>query len=149
MLQSEYQKLFIMRQPENVPIFSKALLAAALTGIVATIINGVYDIIFRGITRYLPATEFNFLSIPLVTMILFIILGLLFFVFMKFMNKSAFTIALIIIVIVCFCITAFLHDKTEPAFYGNHGLIAGFIIIAGILSLTLLPYLYNHPKIYI
>lgn len=139
-----------MKRPDSVPLFSKALLSSVLTGIAATIINGVYDIIFRAITRYLPAKEFNFFSIPLATMIVFIVLGVIFFLFVKFINKTAFSIALIIIMIACICITAFLHANTsEPALYGNHGLIAGFILISGLLALTLLPYLYNHPKIYI
>ena len=47
-------------------------------------------------------------------------------------------------------ITVFLHGTaSESAFYGNHGLIAGFIAISGILALTLLPYLYNHPRTFI
>jgi hypothetical protein len=139
-----------MRRPDTIPIFSKALLASALTGLAASIINGFYDILFRGITRYMPALEFNFLSIPLVTMLTFIVLGLLFFVFIKYINKPAFIVTLIVLIIACFAITALLHsDSSETAFYGNHGLIAGFIVISGVLALTLLPYLYNHPKIYI
>lgn len=33
--------------------------------------------------------------------------------------------------------------------YGNHGLIAGFSLLSGLFGVTLLPYLYNHPKIFI
>ena len=68
-----------MKRPENVPLFTKALLSCVLTGIAATIVNGLYDIIFRGLRVICLRIEFNFLSIPLVTMILFIVLGLLFF----------------------------------------------------------------------
>ena len=64
-----------MKRPENVPLFTKALLSCVLTGIAATLINGLYDILFRGITHYEPAVEFNFLSIPLTTMVIFIVLG--------------------------------------------------------------------------
>lgn len=139
-----------MKRPDNVPLFTKALLSCVLTGIAATIVNGLYDIIFRGITRYMPAVEFNFLSIPLVTMIVFIVLGLLFFLFVKYLSKTAFKITLVILMLAGIAITVFLHGTANgSAFYGNHGLIAGFIAISGILALTLLPYLYNHPRSFI
>jgi hypothetical protein len=139
-----------MKRPENVPLFTKALLSCVLTGLAATIANGLYDILFRSITRYRPAMEFNFFSIPLITMIVFIILGLIFFLFVRYLGGTAFKITLVILMIVCISITAFLHsDTSEPALYGNHGLVAGFILISGILALTLLPYLYHHPKIFI
>lgn len=139
-----------MKRPETVPLFTKALLSCVLTGLAATIANGLYDILFRSITNYLPAVEFNFLSIPLITMIVFVVLGLIFFVFVRYFNKTAFTITLIVLMSACIAITALLHsDASESAFYGNHGLIAGFILIAGLLGLTLLPYLYNHPKLFI
>ena len=98
----------------------------------------------------MPAEEFNFLSIPLTTMIVFIILGIMFFVFVKYLSKTAFKITLLILMIAFIAITVFLHsDASEPALYGNHGLIAGFVVINGILALTLLPYLYNHPRMFI
>ena len=139
-----------MKRPENVPLFTKALLSCVLTGIAATLINGLYDILFRGITHYEPAVEFNFLSIPLTTMVLFIVLGLIFFLFIKYLSRTAFNITLFILMIAGIAITVFLHsDRTESALYGNHGLIAGFLLINGILSLTLLPYLYSHPRKFI
>ena len=139
-----------MKRPEHIPMFSKALLAGALTGLAATVINIVYDIIFRSITRYMPPEEFNFFSITFASMIVLTIIGMLLFVFVKYFNKTAFLAAIIVIVIACVCITAFIHSNTnESVFYGNHGLIAGFAILSGLLSLTLLPYLYNHPKIFI
>jgi hypothetical protein len=139
-----------MKRPENVPLFTKALLSCVLTGIAATLINGLYDILFRGITHYEPAIEFNFLSIPLTTMVIFIVLGLIFFLFIKYLSRTAFSITLFILMIAGIAITVFLHsDPTESALYGNHGLIAGFLLINGILSLTLLPYLYNHPQKFI
>lgn len=139
-----------MKRPEQPPAFSKALLSGALTGIVAAVINIVYDVIFRSITRYMPAEEFNFFSITLASMIVLTLLGIMFFLFIRYLNASAFTVALIIIIIACICLTAFLHaDKTEPPLYGNHGLIAGFTLLSGLLALILLPYFYKHPKIYI
>ncbi|HEY2727756.1 MAG TPA: hypothetical protein VGI61_11320 [Parafilimonas sp.] len=139
-----------MKRPENVPLFTKALLSCVLTGIAATIANGLYDILFRGITHYEPAEEFNFVSIPIATMIIFIILGLIFFLFVKYLNRTAFFITLFILMVAFIAITTLLHsDKSESPLYGNHGLIAGFVLINGILGLTLLPYLYNHPKKFI
>jgi hypothetical protein len=139
-----------MKRPENVPLFTKALLSCVLTGIAATVINGLYDILFRGITHYEPAVEFNFLSIPLTTMVIFIILGVIFFLFVKYLSRTAFYITLFILMIAFIAITVFLHsDPSESPLYGNHGLIAGFVLINGILSLTLLPYLYKHPRTFI
>jgi len=139
-----------MKRPEYIPMFSKALLAGALTGLAATVVNIAYDIIFRSITEYIPAEEFNFLSIIFASMLVLTMVGLLFYVFIKNFGKTAFTISLLTVIIACVCITAFLHgNSNEPAFYCNHGLIAGFIILSGILSVTLLPYLYDHPKLFL
>lgn len=139
-----------MKRPNQPPAFSKALLSGALTGIIAAVINIVYDIVFRSITRYLPAEEFNFFSITIASMIILVVMGILFFLFIRYLSAAAFTIALSVIIITCICITVFLHsDKSEPALYGNHGLIAGFTLLSGLLALTLLPYFYKHPKIYI
>jgi hypothetical protein len=139
-----------MKRPEHVPAFSKALLAGALTGLAATIANMVYDVIFRSITQYMPAMEFNFFSIPLASMIALTIIGMVFFLFTRYFNYKAFIITLVVVIIALVLTTAFFHSNAnEPAFYGNHGLIAGFIIISGLLSLTLLPYLFRHPKIFI
>ena len=139
-----------MRRPEAVPSFSKALLAGALTGLVAAVVNIVFDIIFRGITRYLPAEEFNFFSITFASMIVLVLMGLLFFVINKYLTATVFTVVILIIVIGVAIITGLSRSSiNEPAFYGNHGLIAGFTVLSGLLSITLLPYLYRHPKIFI
>ncbi len=132
-----------MRGPDRVSTFSKALLAGALTGIAAAILNCVYNIIFRGITRYFPAEEFCFFQIIFASVIVLILIGILYYGLIKNAGSTVFAI-------VAVCITAFVHaNKSETAFYGNHGLIAGFSIISGILALTLLPYLYKHPRIFI
>ncbi len=139
-----------MKRPDHVPTFSKALLSGALTGLAVAVLNIIYNVIFRGITRYLPSEEFNIVSIALGSVIILMLLGMLFFLFIKYVNVTAFVIAVIILIIGCICITAFVHaNPSEPAFYGNHGLIAGFLFISGLLALTLMPYLYNHPKLYI
>jgi len=139
-----------MRPPKDFPLFTKALLACVLTGFFASIANGVYMIFYRAVTRFMPAVAFNFLSIPLVTMIVFIALGVIFFMFVRYFNSSAFIIALIIITVGCVAIATLLNGHpSAPAFSGNHGLIAGFVIISGLLSITLLPYFYKHPRIFI
>lgn len=139
-----------MRPPQNFPLFTRALLPCVLTGFFASIVNGVYMIFYRDITQFMPAIEFNFLSIPLVTMVMFIVLGLIFFLFVRYINLTAFFIAFIIIIVAGIAITALLHGNPgETPFYGDHGLIAGFLAINGLLGITLLPYLYKHPKIFI
>jgi len=139
-----------MRRPDHIPRFSRALLAGALTGLVATVVNLIYNLVFRSITRFMPDEEFNFFSITLASMIVLVLIGILFFVFLKYINSTAFFILLVILIIGCICITAFSHmNAGESAFYGDHGLVAGFILLSGILALTLLPYLYLHPKLFI
>ena len=139
-----------MERPNYIPTFSKALLAGALTGLAATVANLIYNLVFRSIVHYTPDEEFNFFSITLSSMLVLTLIGMLFFVFVKYMSSKAFVVTVSIIVIAVVCITAFLHaDPNETAFYGNHGLIAGFVIISGIFACTLLPYLYNHSKLFL
>lgn len=139
-----------MRRPEHIPRFSKALLAGALTGIIATIINLIYNVAFRSITKFVPDEEFNFFSITLASMIVLVLIGLLYFLCIRYISDVVFFVTIAILVIAFVCITAFAHtNSSEAAFYGDHGLVAGFIIIGGVLALTLLPYLYNHPKMFL
>ncbi len=139
-----------MKEPEYFPAFSKALLAGALTGMAATLINVIYEVIFRSITNYEPAAWFNFFSITFATMIVLTLTGMFFYLFAKSNSFKTYDVAIAIIVIAVICTTAFLHsDKSQAAFYGNHGLVAGFVILSGILALTLLPYLFRHPKLFL
>lgn len=139
-----------MRRPEQIPVFSKSLLAGALTGVAASIINGIYDIIFRGVTGFMQAEAFNFLSIPLLSMLVLTVTGLLLFVFIKYLNITAFIIVILLLIVAVILLIAFSHSNVdEPAFYGNHGLIAGFAVLSGLLAATLLPYFYMHPQLFI
>ncbi len=139
-----------MKRPEYIPAFSKALLAGALTGFPATIINMIYDVVFRSITNYEPAGWFNFFSITFASFIVLTLTGIFFYLFARNNNFKSYDVAIGVIVITAICITVFLHtDKSQNAFYGNHGLIAGFVTLSGILALTLLPYLFRHPKLFL
>ena len=139
-----------MKRPERIPTFSKALLAGALTGIAATVINMIYDVVFRSITNYEPAAWFNFFSITISSVLVLMLTGMFFYLFARNNSFKTYEVAIIIIVIAVIAITAFLHsDKSQPVFYGNHGLVAGFTVLSGILALTLLPYLFRHPKLFL
>ena len=139
-----------MKRPEHIPTFSKALLAGTLTGIIATMINVIYEVIFRSITNYEPAAWFNFFSITFASVLVLMLTGMFFYLFARSNSFKSYDVAIAVIVIASVCITAFLHsDKSQTAFYGNHGLVAGFVILSGILALTLLPYLFRHPKLFL
>ncbi|HEX5155237.1 MAG TPA: hypothetical protein VFW07_27535 [Parafilimonas sp.] len=139
-----------MKRPERIPMFSKALLAGALTGIAATIINMIYDVVFRSITDYEFAAWFNFYTISFASILVLMITGMFFYLFARNNSFKSYDVAIVIIVIAVVAITALLHsDKSQSAFYGNHGLVAGFAVLSGILALTLLPYLFRHPKLFL
>jgi hypothetical protein len=139
-----------MKRPEYIPMFSKALLAGALTGLVATVVNTIYDVVFRSITNYEPAVWFNFFSIPVTSILILMLTGMFFYLFARNNSFKMYDVAIVIIVIAAVCFTALLHsNKSQSAFYGNHGLIAGFVILNGTLAVTLLPYLFRHPKLFI
>jgi hypothetical protein len=139
-----------MKRPEHISTFSKALLAGALTGLAATVINMIYDIVFRSITNYVPDEWFNFFSITFSTVIVLTLTGMFFYLFAKHNSFKSYDVAMIIIAVAAICITAFFHaDKSEAMFYGNHGLVAGFVVVSCILAVTLLPYLFKHPKLFL
>ena len=138
-----------MKRPEQIPMFSKAFLAAALTGFITTIINLIYNFAFRTITRFVPDFEFNITSITVSTMVTWMVIGLLFFLFLRYTNIKVFMVTFFIIVLACIALTFFTHPSNHEFFYGNNGLVTGFIILSGLNSLIILPYLYNHPEVYI
>lgn len=139
-----------MKRPERIPMFSKALLAGALTGMAATVANMIYDVVFRSITDYELAAWFNFYTITFSSILVLMVTGIFFYLFARSNSFKTYDVAIVIIVIGVIAATALLHsDKSQSAFHGNHGLVAGFVVLSGILALTLLPYLFRHPKLFL
>lgn len=139
-----------MNRPEHIPIFPKALLAGTLTGLAATVTNIIYDVVFRSITNYVPDGWFNFFSITFASVLVLTLTGMFFYLFAKNSSFKTYDVAITIIAIAAICITVFLHaDKGQGLFYGNHGLVAGFVALSCILAITLLPYLFRHPKLFL
>src|SRR6476469_39099 len=82
---------------------SKAILTSVFVGFFATVVCLIYNIIFRESTRYLPADFINVSSLIFVINLIFLIVGLLYFVFHRYFKKGDIVFEIIFGLLIIFC----------------------------------------------
>jgi uncharacterized membrane protein YjfL (UPF0719 family) len=129
--------------------FSRALLTGVFVGFVTTIICLVFNIIYRDSTGFTPAEIINVSSIIFGINLIFVVIGMVYHVFLKFIRKGE-----VFFIAVFALITAFLIWKAEGAIRSDNyqvtlqfrGLLAGIIIISGIGASVLIPFLFHDKR---
>ncbi len=129
--------------------FSKAVLTGLFCGIIGTLSCFIYSITYRFITGYNPTTFVNVSMLIFGCNTLMLCMGIIYFEFKKFIPNGQ-----IIFIIVFILFTLFLLWKTQGIQRSPisevaekfRGLLSGIIIILGLYSAILLPFLYNNKK---
>lgn len=130
--------------------FSKAVLAGLFAGIAATVANLVYDYIYRDITSYWPSEIINVSSIIVATTLLLTIAGIIFHLFRKYIKNGGTGYLIVFTVLTLLCIYWAMHVQRsiDPVVTEEfRQLLSGVVIISGV-GVLLIPYLYNHAKIF-
>jgi uncharacterized membrane protein len=140
-----------MEPPKKLSSFTRAVLAGVLAGIVAVIVNLIYNLIFRSVTDYTSTDSIGFLIITFGTLAAFLVTGILFFLVEKTKGSQfwPFKTLLVVLTVAGICLILFFHAPGHSIFYGPSGLLEGITLLSGLLAAFAIPYLYNHPRMYI
>jgi hypothetical protein len=127
--------------------FSKAVLTSVFVGFVATLVCLIYNIIFRESTGYLPADFINVSSLIFAVNLIFFVVGLLYFFFLKSFKKgdAVFEILFGLLIIFCAWRAAHAHMQNTTLTSEFRTLLLGVIIIMGI-GIELVPLLFHNKK---
>ena len=129
-------------------VFSGALLTGVFAGFAGTIICLAFNIIYRDDTGFLPSAIINVSSLIFAVNILFVIIGLIYFLCLRYLpgGDVFFEGVFILLTVICLLMTAGVHRSDNAVI--NHqfkGLMSGVIIILGI-SAAAMPVLYHNKS---
>src|SRR4051812_23077520 len=127
-------------------VFTNALLTGVFAGFAGTIICLAFNIIYRDDTGFLPSTIINVSSLIFAVNILFVLIGLVYFLCLRYLPKGDvfFEGLFILLTVICLLMTGGAHRSVNAIV--NHqfkGLMSGVIIILGI-SAAAMPVLYHN-----
>lgn len=127
---------------------SKAILTSVFMGFFSTLVCLLYNIVFRERTGYRPADFINVSSLIFVVNLIFLIIGLLYFVFLKFGKRgnTVFEIVFGALIVFCVCRAAHVqmqHNATLTLEFRT--LLIGTIVIIGI-GIELVPLFFHNKK---
>lgn len=129
-------------------VFYSAMMTGLFVGIIDTLICLAYNIGYRSYSGFFPSELINVSSIIFVVNLLLLLLGLVFFLFVKAFKGGAGAFAIFMLVV-----TIYLAYKVFAGHpYGDarmdsgyHGLYGGILIILGV-SAACIPVLYHNKK---
>ncbi|HTI10836.1 MAG TPA: hypothetical protein VL832_19835 [Puia sp.] len=127
---------------EQSPFF-KAMMTGLFVGIIDTIICLTYNIAYRDISGYEPSALINVSSLIFAVNLLLLLIGLVYFVFIKFFGKKdfIFTIFIVLLTLFLFRQVEMGHRFSDVAVnLGFRGLLGGILLILGV-SAAAIPFL--------
>jgi hypothetical protein len=135
---------------KNTPL-SKAVLGSLLTGIIVTIVNLIYDHIYRSIANYYFSEIFSIYALISFSILICMAGGIIYFLLNKYLAKG--TIVYIILFVALTIAGLFMHMGSykpdgDSIASGIKGLKIGLDIITGASAAFLVPYFAEHPKIW-
>lgn len=129
---------------------SRSVLGGLFSGLVATVSNIAFILIFRAITRYFDFGALDILTIVFGSILLSILCGIMFYFFVHYMQKGIpFYRAMVVIVTAVIVYFGILFRGTieENVAEEFKILVVGTQVIIGILAAFLIPYLFRHDSI--
>lgn len=128
---------------------SKCILAGLATGIIIIPISLVYNFIYRHVTSFSLSWVINVTWVIFSSFIICILAGLLFYFIVPYLKKSKMTYYLLFIIITIVVIFFGLHFQRSDSLILSEqfrGLYFGDVIITGIASAFLIPWLAQHKN---
>lgn len=126
---------------------SKAILTSVFVGFFATIVCLIYNIIFRESTGYKPADYINVSSLIFAINLIFLLVGLLYFLFLGFSKRGDIVFEVLFGLLILFCVwkAGHAHMINSTLTSEFRTLLLGVIIIMGI-GIELVPLLFHNKK---
>ncbi|MGI8952636.1 MAG: hypothetical protein ACR2FN_13760 [Chitinophagaceae bacterium] len=134
------------------PFFTRVILGGLFAAIIATVINLVYNYIYRSLTEFSSSEIINIFTIIVATSLAHLIAALIYFLLTKSSSKTHLTFSIFFLILIIICIVIVLNANrfttNVSAVSGFNGLFIGIAVITGLSAEFLLPYFANHPKIW-
>ncbi len=131
--------------------FSKILMTGLFTGIIATLLNLVYNYVYRSVTNLNPSEIINVSSLIFISVSVLLIAGFIYFLFVKYLKQGKiFYIILFLILTVLSIVVAFAFQRSSDPQISSQfrGLFIGVNLILGLSATFVIPYLSNHDKLF-
>jgi hypothetical protein len=127
-------------------LFSGTLLTGVFAGFAGTILCLAYNIIYRDDTGFLPSAIINVSSLIFAVNLLFVLIGITYFVCVRWLPKGdmVFEALFILLTILLLLATSGVHRSDDVVV--NHefkGLLSGIIIILGLCCVAM-PILFHN-----
>ena len=125
---------------------SRALLTGLFIGMVVTLLALAYNIIFRNATGFDPSPIINVSSIIFLVNLVFLLLGAVYFLFLRYFKKAGTIFMILLVVLTIFFVwqaegthrSADLHENSE-----FRNLLAGVVLLMG-LGAICIPLLFHN-----
>lgn len=130
-------------------IFYRSFMTAVFVGIMATIVTMIYDLIFVRQFGFPLSSIINVSSLIFGVNLVFLVVGVIYYLFIVSFRRSD-----LFFIILFVAITAFLLWRSEQAHRTAdetvnqqfRALLAGIVVIMGLMAAFLVPYLYHNKK---
>lgn len=125
----------------------KALMTGVFVGFSDSIICLFFNIFYRGSTDYIPADIINVSSIIFGVNSLFIIIGMIYYFFLKTMKRGEFLYMALFVLISLFClwkVEGVNRSDVSLASAQFRGLLMGLTLIVGISATFIMPLLFHN-----
>ena len=129
-------------------LFNGALLTGVFAGFAGTILCLAYNIIYRNDTGLLPSALINVSSLIFAVNIVFVIIGLVYFLCLRWLPKGdiVFEALFIVLTILLLLATSGAHRSDDAVVnHGFRGLMSGIIIILGLCCVAM-PILFHNKN---
>jgi hypothetical protein len=130
-------------------IFYRAMMTGVFVGICGTLVIMAYDLIFVEYLKFPLSAIINVASLIFSVNLLFVVIGLLYYAFIATSKKGELLYTIVFVLLTAFFIwKAENVTRTEDSVVNNQfrQLLAGIILIVGILATVALPLLYHNKK---
>ncbi|HVU59113.1 MAG TPA: hypothetical protein VHD83_28820 [Puia sp.] len=139
-----------MKQDESITggLFSGTLLTGVFAGFAGTILCLAFNIIYRGDTGFLPSAIINVSSLIFAVNLLFVFIGLLYFVCIRWLPKGDIVFEALFVLLTVLLLVATSGVRRSDNAVVNHefkGLLSGIIIILGICCVAI-PVLFHNKS---
>jgi len=125
--------------------FSDSILAGFYAGFILTVVSIIFDVLFREMTGFNGDSILNpaiiFTIIPLIGLVA----GLLYYAADGNMKYTGIVFA---IVFIALTVVGVVYTDTELVRHNAILLVSGFVIISGLGTALMVPYLIKHPRLF-
>ncbi len=129
----------------------KPLIAAVLAGYIGTILNLIYDVVFRDSAGFLLSGFISVSSIIFATMLIVLVAGAIYAILGRFMRRPTiiFEVVFVIITVLCAWGTFHIH-RTDDAHQNLQfqELLAGLVVISGASIVIGIPLLMKKDSLF-